>query len=57
MNTFIASIIRHILTTVGGGLITGGVIDDSQVTIIAGAVASVIGVVWSVIEKKYLIGK
>lgn len=47
----IASFARHILTTVGGGLVTAGYIDGSDFSTVVGAVATLIGVGWSLYQK------
>ena len=47
----ILGIIRHTLTFVGGILITKGVIDDVSFTEISGALLSLIGTIWSVVDK------
>jgi hypothetical protein len=48
----ITGIIRHILTTVGGVLISTGVAEKDQVELIAGGVAALIGVAWSWFSKR-----
>lgn len=48
----IAGLVRHILTVAGGGLVTAGVIDEAGLTLAAGAVATLVGIVWSVIAKR-----
>lgn len=48
----LAGLVRHILTVAGGGLVTAGVIDEAGLTLAAGAIATLIGIVWSVIAKK-----
>jgi hypothetical protein len=52
MNQETLGIIRHLLTTVGGGLVTKGIISGSDLQDVAGAVAILIGVVWSVLHKQ-----
>ena len=44
-------IIRHALTFVGGILVTQGVIDDALFLELSGAVMTLVGGVWSVIDK------
>lgn len=48
----ISGLIRHILTVAGGGLVTAGVIDEAGLTLAAGAIATLVGIVWSVMAKK-----
>ena len=44
-------IIRHALTFVGGVLVTQGVLDDALFMELFGAVMTLVGGVWSVIDK------
>ena len=50
----ILGIIRHVLTTFGGSLVTKGTIDAGQLELAAGAVITLAGILWSVLspEKK-----
>jgi hypothetical protein len=48
----ILGVFRHILTFVGGTLITKGIFDPELANEIVGTVVTVIGTVWSVIAKK-----
>jgi hypothetical protein len=48
----ILGVVRHVLTTVGGILIANGLIDDGSVTEIIGSVITLVGVIWSVVDKK-----
>jgi hypothetical protein len=45
-------IIRHVLTFVGGILITKGLIDSSSFHELGGSLLTLIGGIWSVISKK-----
>jgi hypothetical protein len=47
----VMGIIRHGLTFVGGILIMKGVIDDATSQEIIGSAISLIGLVWSVVDK------
>jgi hypothetical protein len=47
----VLGIIRHILTFGGGILVTKGLLDEGMVSEISGAVITLIGAVWSIIEK------
>jgi hypothetical protein len=51
MNDKLLGIIRHGLTFVGGVLVTQGVIDDALFAELFGAAMTLIGGVWSVIDK------
>jgi hypothetical protein len=48
----ILGILRHTLTTVGGVLVTRGYIDDSMLIEGAGAIVTLVGIVWSIISKR-----
>jgi hypothetical protein len=48
----ILGVFRHILTFVGGTLITKGIFDPELANEVVGTVVTVIGTVWSVIAKK-----
>jgi len=45
------AIIRHALTFVGGVLVTQGVIDKTLFIELSGAVMTLIGGIWSIIDK------
>jgi hypothetical protein len=44
-------IVRHALTFVGGFLVTSGYLTESNLSTGIGAVATLIGMVWSVVNK------
>lgn len=44
-------LIRHTLTFVGGILVAKGLLDETIVTEIVGAVITLVGGMWSIIEK------
>jgi len=48
----VLGIVRHVLTFGGGFLVTKGVADAGEVTELVGALAAVIGVVWSILSKR-----
>ena len=43
---------RHLLTTVGGGLVADGYVTNDELTTVIGAIGIVGGVIWSLIQKK-----
>ena len=45
-------VIRHALTAAGGGLIANGTITDSDLQAIVGGVIAVLGVAWSIYQKR-----
>lgn len=47
----ILGIVRHVLTFVGGLLIMEGIMDESIVFELSGAITTLIGGIWSVIDK------
>ena len=47
----ILGIIRHVLTTAGGVVVTLGYLDESTATAVVGALVGLVGGVWSVIDK------
>jgi hypothetical protein len=47
----VLGIVRHILTFGGGILVTKGLIDEGMVSEISGAVITLIGAIWSIVEK------
>ncbi|MES2219369.1 MAG: hypothetical protein V4587_00195, partial [Acidobacteriota bacterium] len=48
----ILGIVRHMLTTLGGGLVAKGTLDGDQLTQGAGAIATLLGIAWSVWAKR-----
>ena len=48
----ITGFIRHLLTSVGGGLVANGAISGDELSASAGAIATIVGVVWSWFDKK-----
>jgi hypothetical protein len=48
----IGSLVRHLLTTAGGYLVSRGLIDASQVEPLAGSLLIVGGVIWSIWQKR-----
>lgn len=52
MKDTVLGIIRHVLTAVGGALVAKGTIDEATLTAAVGAIVTLIGVAWSIIEKR-----
>lgn len=50
--TTLLALLRHGLTTAGGALAAKGVADSAEVEQLAGALVTIIGVVWSIVEKR-----
>lgn len=47
MNDKITGLIRHILTFIGGYLVTQGIIDETMLTEVVGAIITLVGFAWS----------
>lgn len=47
----ILGIVRHGLTFIGGILIAKGLVDESTATEIVGGIITLVGTIWSIIEK------
>lgn len=54
MQAMVLGIIRHALTVAGGALVTSGYLGSSDVEQIVGALVTIIGVGWSVLNKRGL---
>lgn len=48
----IASLVRHLLTALGGGFFAAWGLDGESVNAVAGAAATIAGVAWSVYDKR-----
>lgn len=47
----ILAIIRHTLTFVGGVYVTKGLLDEGMATELSGAVMTLVGGIWSIVDK------
>lgn len=45
-------LLRHVLTFGGGFLVTSNVLDDVMLSELIGGVVSIVGVVWSIADKR-----
>jgi hypothetical protein len=52
MNPIYLGLIRHLLTMGAGALASNGVISSNQTEIVVGSAIGIVGVIWSVIDKK-----
>ena len=52
MKDAIFGIVRHVLTTLGGGLVASGALSGDDLNAAIGAVLTLGGVIWSVINKR-----
>jgi hypothetical protein len=48
----VLGIVRHLLTFIGGGVVAKGIVSDSQLFEISGAIMTIIGSIWSVADKR-----
>ena len=48
---FVLAMLRHLLTFGGGALVAKGYADDATVQAVSGAVLTIVGAIWSVVEK------
>lgn len=51
MGDKVSGLLRHILTFLGGYLVTQGIIDESTLAEVVGAVITLTGFVWSWLDK------
>jgi len=49
-------LLRHVLTSLGGALVTGGYLGASEVEAGVGALITLIGIAWSIAHKKRMAG-
>lgn len=52
MNEKLSGLVRHVLTFLGGFLITKGVIDEATLQEVIGAIITISGFIWSFTSKK-----
>lgn len=48
----ILGIVRHLLTTFGGVLVTKGITDSTHLEAAVGGIIAIIGVIWSIVKNK-----
>lgn len=51
-DTVLNGIVRHILTAVGGALVTKGMIAETELELAVGAIVTLAGVIWSAVAKR-----
>jgi|TARA_R100001530_G_scaffold28654_3_gene22673 hypothetical protein len=51
-DSILNGVIRHILTAGGGALVAKGVVAETEIEALVGALITIIGVVWSALAKK-----
>lgn len=52
MKDSVLGVVRHILTTAGGYFVSSGLVTADDITAAVGAIVTLVGVTWSVIEKR-----
>lgn len=52
MSSIIAGVVRHFLTAAGGALVTSGYLSGDEANAAVGAVATLVGLVWSIYTKR-----
>ena len=52
MNPMILGILRHALTTLGGGLAMNGTLSGDDLNTAIGCITTLIGIAWSVYDKR-----
>jgi hypothetical protein len=45
------SIIRHVMTILGGAAVSAGITDEGTATAIVGGTIALIGVIWGIVDK------
>lgn len=48
----VGGFVRHVLTGLGGSAVTAGIITTDELTAVVGGAVAILGVVWSVIQKR-----
>jgi hypothetical protein len=51
----VMGIVRHALTFIGGIVVMKGLVDETVVTEVIGSVMTLVGTVWSILDKKEVI--
>ncbi len=54
--TFFLAMLRHLLTFGGGALVAKGYADEATVQAVSGALLTIVGAVWSLVEKNQRTG-
>jgi hypothetical protein len=51
----VMGIVRHALTFIGGIVVMKGLVDETVVTEVIGSVMTLVGTIWSILDKKEVI--
>ncbi len=49
---YLGGFARHLITTAGGALVANGTLTGSDLELVAGAGAVLVGLAWSILQKK-----
>lgn len=52
ISVYLGAIVRHVVTTVGGGFVAEGALTGDDLNVVAGAAAIIAGLLWSFVQKK-----
>jgi hypothetical protein len=51
----VMGIVRHALTFIGGIVVMKGLVDETVITEVIGGVMTLVGAIWSILDKKEVI--
>jgi hypothetical protein len=51
----VMGIVRHALTFIGGIVVMKGLVDETVITEVIGGVMTLVGAIWSILDKKKVI--
>jgi hypothetical protein len=51
----VMGIVRHALTFIGGIVVMKGLVDETVITEVVGGVMTLVGAIWSILDKKKVI--
>jgi hypothetical protein len=51
----VMGIVRHALTFIGGIVVMKGLVDETVITEVVGGVMTLVGAIWSILDKKEVI--
>jgi hypothetical protein len=51
----VMGIVRHALTFIGGIVVMKGLVDETVITEVIGGVMTLVGTIWSILDKKEVI--
>lgn len=51
----VMGIVRHALTFIGGIVVMKGLVDETVITEVIGGVMTLVGAIWSILDKKEIV--